>query len=168
MTDPSWLQTIKANEGVHEYPGERHNPRIVAFHRATSLSAGLAEKDETAWCGSLMAWAMLENYFEPPSKAFRARNWIHWGIELPAPWHGCVTVIRHKAGPHQATRSGFHVAALDEITGDSLWLWGGNQSNAVRRSNFSLDAWEVCAYRWPVLRVEPRETIRYAHFRTSA
>jgi len=65
---------------------------------------------------------------------------------------GAVAVVQRKSGSTNAaagTPSGFHVAFLVSESTGSLRLLGGNQSNQVRYSDFSLGSWEVKGYRWP-------------------
>jgi uncharacterized protein (TIGR02594 family) len=149
---PTWSPIIAAEMGTREFPGGRHNPKIIAYHRSTTLHDEAASKDETAWCGSFAAWTILEAGYEPPARAFRARSWIDWGLELPEPWPHCITVIKRNRGRHETTRSGWHVGFFGGLRSGVLLLDGGNQGNAVRRARFDLNSWEVYAFRYPIER----------------
>lgn len=49
-----WFEIAHNELGVKEVTGSGDNPRIVAYHRSTTLDAHSASNDETPWCSSLM------------------------------------------------------------------------------------------------------------------
>jgi len=73
-------------------------------------------------------------------------------VGLTLPRRGAVTVIHQKEkGNDFATGSatGYHVAFYVSSSVTHVRLLGGNQSNSVKYSNFSLSGYDVKAYRWP-------------------
>lgn len=148
--DAPWLIIARAELGVSERLGPgQHNPRIVEYHSTTSLGAS---DDETPWCSSFVNWVLVHAGCKGTGSA-RARDWLSWGSALQFPRPGAVTVLhrRHAGGRDGSTgsSSGFHVAFLISATPTQVRLLGGNQSNQVRYSNFSLAGYEVSGYRWP-------------------
>ncbi len=68
--------------GVEELPGAAHNPRILEYHRTTTLGHGAASKDETPWCSSFVNFCMVMSGFRGTNSA-SARSWLKWGSGLP-------------------------------------------------------------------------------------
>lgn len=144
-----WMRVAHAELLVHEnsLPGQ-HNDRILEYHRTTSLKA---TTDETAWCSSFVNWVMKKAGYTPTYSA-AAKSWLDWGIPLDGAREGAITIVQRKSasgGGAAGTPSGFHVGFLVSDSTGSLRLLGGNQSNQVRYSDFSLGSWEVKRYRWP-------------------
>jgi uncharacterized protein (TIGR02594 family) len=73
-----------------------------------------------------------------------ARSWLTWGKVLTAPAIGCVAIFSSSRGP----RAG-HVGFYTGETSASIKLLGGNQSNEVNISNYSMK--RCLGYRWPGL-----------------
>jgi uncharacterized protein (TIGR02594 family) len=145
-----WMQIAEAELGIHEdsLPGQ-HNQRIVEYHQTTTLKA---TTDETPWCSSFVNWVMLKAGRRGTNSA-AAKSWLKWGTALAVPRDGAVTVIKRKTtGPDAATgsTSGFHVAFYVGSSGGHVRLLGGNQSDQVKYSNFSLSSYTIEGYRWPV------------------
>jgi uncharacterized protein (TIGR02594 family) len=145
-----WMSIAEQELGVHEnsLPGQ-DNVRILEYHQTTTLHA---TTDEVPWCSSFVNWVMLKAGRKGTGSA-AARSWLNWGVEITLPKTGAVTVIQQKAkGNDFATGSatGYHVAFYVSSTVTHVRLLGGNQSNSVKYSNFSLGAYDVKGYRWPV------------------
>ena len=153
---PTWLDFVRAKTGVHEIPGNEHHPFILeCLESCVNLGAWAKGRDETPWCGALINLAMLRSGYLGPSRPALASAWIDWGMELPGPWAGCVTVIRKKGGkadPTTGSRRGFHVSLFEEQTDEGLWLRGGNQSDQVKLSFYPALKYDLLAHRWPVVR----------------
>ncbi len=137
---PKWYQIAlrEMETGVDEIPGAlAHNPRIVEYHAATSLSA---TDDETPWCSSFANWCMMKASQDRTNSA-AARSWLNWGVKLEAPRKGCVVVFSRPPSP-----SSGHVAFFEEIRGERIFVLGGNQSNQVSIASYP-DS-RLLAYRW--------------------
>lgn len=148
-TGPTWMAIARAELGVHEegLPGV-HNQRIIEYHSKTSLGAST---DETPWCSSFVNWVMDQAGYHGTNSAL-AKSWLDWGTTLSEPEEGAIVVIKKKSGGgDQATGSstGYHVAFFVSKTSSYIRLLGGNQSDQVKYSNFSLSSYDVKGYRWP-------------------
>ena len=53
MADAPWMMIAEAELGITEFPGAKHNNRILEYHATTGLSA---DDDETPWCSSFVNW----------------------------------------------------------------------------------------------------------------
>lgn len=110
-----------------------------------------------AWCGLFLLAMNTQVGQKYIAGAAGARNWAKYGVEIDykkngAP-RGAVVHINHGFNCNSA--SGNHVAFLDgdctalDMTkkGGTIPLYGGNQSDKVKRSTFSNR--EICEVRWP-------------------
>jgi uncharacterized protein (TIGR02594 family) len=152
---PSWLDWIRENNGVKEVPGDEDHPLIIeALETCDNLGDWAKDRDETPWCSAIINLAMIRNGYRGTNHAL-ASSWLDWGMELPQPWIGCVTIIRRKGGgADRATgsRRGFHVSLFEEAVESGLWLRGGNQKDGIRLAFYPLKRYEVLGYRWAVER----------------
>ena len=139
--DPPWLRVGREEIGVKEYAHMSDNPRIVEYHRTTTLGPQLASQDETPWCSSFVNWCFEECYFEGTDSA-AARSWLGWGVVLQAPRPGCVTVFSRPPSPTSG-----HVGFYMGESADSILVLGGNQSNAVNVSAYPKA--RLLGFRWP-------------------
>lgn len=139
-TEPAWLTIARGELGIREYPGAQHNPRIVAYHAATSLGAST---DETAWCSSFVNWCMKQGGYTGTNSA-AARSWLQWaqGTKLTTPRPGAITVFKRGNNPAQG-----HVAFFIGNRGNYVDVLGGNQSNQVKVSAYP--AADLLGWRWP-------------------
>jgi uncharacterized protein (TIGR02594 family) len=144
-----WMPLAEAELGVHENAAVgRHNSRIIEFHRSTTLRA---TEDEVPWCSSFVNWVMTQAGRTGTNSA-AAKSWLNWGATLTTPQVGAITIIKKKAaGADQATgsSSGFHVGFFVSGSATQVRLLGGNQSDSVKYSSFSLSKYDVKGYRWP-------------------
>lgn len=138
--DPPWLTIAFRELGVKEFPGVADNPRIVDYHRSTSLPAPLSSNDETHWCSSFVNWSMERAGFEGTNSAW-ARSWETWGLPLDIPRRGCIAVYTRPGGGH--------VAFYIETVGGKVKHLGGNQGDAVTIASPEREH-KLLGYRWPV------------------
>lgn len=108
--------------GTKEVFGGKHNPRILEYHKTTG---GFGD-DETAWCASFVNWVLAQHNIKGTGSA-SARSFLKWGKKTTTPEQGDVVVF-WRVSP---TSWQGHVAFLDRIDGDKIWVLGGNQNNAV-------------------------------------
>lgn len=145
----NWMAIAAAELGVHEDAlAGKHNQRIIEYHATTTLKA---TTDETPWCSSFVNWVMTQAGYTGTNNAL-AKSWLNWGTALTTPREGAITVIKKKtAGSDSATgtATGFHVGFYAGGTTSTVRLLGGNQSDRVKYSNFSLQGYDVKGYRWP-------------------
>jgi uncharacterized protein (TIGR02594 family) len=135
--DVPWLVVAKNELGTKEIPGDRDNPRILEYHRATSLAAS---DDETPWCAAFVNWVFKQVNI-PGTNSAMARSFLQWGRAIMNPVPGCVVVFARGAYP-----SG-HVAFFLSRSGGFVTVLGGNQSNQVKISEYP--ASDVLGYRMP-------------------
>ena len=162
---PEWLQRAEAELGICEAPGPDHNPKILEYLRLCAgvpgelepgqLGPWAAGRDETPWCAAGLCW-VLEQCGYPSPRDARARAFMDYGQPCP-PRLGAITVIqRRRSGPDAFTgsRGGYHVGILIRQTGRIVRLYGANQGDAWRYSNFALSKWMIRATRWPTRRAD--------------
>ncbi|RZJ47407.1 MAG: TIGR02594 family protein [Brevundimonas sp.] len=146
MVEPPWLTLARAQIGVREVVGPKHSPVIMGWIQELGAKAlGVrVNDDETAWCGTFMAWLMKRAGLSTPAIAVRAASWGRagaWGRELLGPRLGCVLVFTRDGGGHVGLYLGedethFHVL-------------GGNQSNSVSITRIAKTRLAVGGMRWP-------------------
>jgi uncharacterized protein (TIGR02594 family) len=125
--------------GVSEVPGPRSNPRIVEYHKATSLDPKL-RNDNTPWCSSFVNWVVQQGGLMGTNSA-SALSWRQWGNDAHGPSLGAIAVLDYGSGHG-------HVAFVAGVTtAGRVILLGGNQSDQVRYSVFG--ASRIVGYRVP-------------------
>lgn len=141
LDDPSWIKVAKLELGTKELPGDENNPRILEYHKATSLKA---TTDEVPWCASFITWC-LEHAGYKSTKSAASLSYLTYGTPLLKPQYGCVVVFYRGLNKGHI---GFFVGDEKEIeSGDFLTVLGGNQGNEVKISKFPRSI--VLSYRWP-------------------
>lgn len=135
----NWM-TIAFNEmGQTEVPGEGDNPRILEYHKATSLAA---TEDEISWCSSFVNWVMKQSGHGGTDSA-AARSWLKYG-ESVKPRYGAITVLwRGSPDGWQG-----HVGFLHDFNDKNVVLLGGNQRDSVSIQAFPRS--RVLDFRWPL------------------
>lgn len=118
--------------GLEEYPGARHNPKIVEFAAATGN--GWVQDDETPWCASFVG-AVLAQVGIQGTGRLNARSYLEWGetVSLDDAQPGDVVVFWRGA------RDGWqgHVGFYAGVQGDYILVLGGNQGNAVSIARYA-------------------------------
>lgn len=136
---PLWLKTAVGEIGVKEAVGGKHNPQILAYHKATSLRA---ESDETPWCAAFVNWCLAQCNVKGTNMA-NARSFLGWGKSLETPKAGCIVVFSSSRGPRSG-HVGFYVG---ENPNGTVRVLGGNQGDQVSVASYPAE--KVLAYRWP-------------------
>lgn len=137
---PVWFEAAKADIGVREWKGRKHNPKVVAYFRDAGFPG--IKNDETAWCAGFVN-AMLEREGISGSKSLAARSFEKWGVALDEPRIGCVVVF------WRGSRNGWqgHVGFYAGETETHIKCLGGNQSDGV--SVALMPKSRLLGYRWP-------------------
>jgi uncharacterized protein (TIGR02594 family) len=148
-TAPRWMELALGEQGQAEVAGSgKDNPRILEYHQATALRAS---SDETPWCSSFVNWVMRQSGHTGTQNAL-ASSWLSWGEKLAEPRYGAIAIIRSRSAAGNAatgSSTGYHVGFLVEQTDKALRILGGNQSDSVKVSSFSLEKYTLEGYRWP-------------------
>jgi len=111
--------------GIREVLGAKDNPRIVEYHKETSLKAKY-HKDSVAWCSAFVCWCH-ERVGVPSTRSAAARSWLEIGRKIKKPKEGDVVVF-WRSSPKSWKG---HVAFFVREDGDYIICLGGNQSNKV-------------------------------------
>ena len=135
---PKWLEAAQQEIGVEEVPGPGDNPRVIEYHKTTTLRA---TDDSVPWCSSFVNWCMKQAGIQGSGSA-AARSWLNWGRKLDTPRNGCVVVLRRGNNPNNG-----HVAFYVGDGTSNIRLLGGNQGDQVKVSAFPKTM--VLSYRWP-------------------
>jgi uncharacterized protein (TIGR02594 family) len=143
--DAAWMAIARGELGQKEVKGAEDNPRIRAYHAATTMGA---MPDEVAWCSSFVNWCLKQAGITG-SRSAAAASWVGWGADTE-PRRGAIVVIHNPAAANSAlSHTGNHVGFLVEDLGWGWKLLGGNQSDMVKESCFSKKKWTLKAVKWP-------------------
>jgi uncharacterized protein (TIGR02594 family) len=136
MTDAPWMDFAWPELGVRETPGPGNNPRVLTYHKSTTL---LASSDEVAWCSAFACWC-VENAGVKSTDSAAARSWLSWGVSC-GDRYGAVAVLSRGTNVAQG-----HVGFFLHRAAGRIWLLGGNQGDAVSVASF--DAIRLLDLRW--------------------
>ncbi len=143
------LNVAKGFLGTKEWPGAKHNPRIIKMFEASGN--GWVTDDETAWCAAFVGSVLGSIGLEGTGK-LNARSYQTWGEEvLPAdavPGDICV-FWRDRPDSWKG-----HVAFLVRFQRRRVWVRGGNQGNAVSDKSYPMERL-LSIRRAPVKRAIP-------------
>lgn len=132
-----WMDIARKELGQSEINGSKHNPRIIEYHKATSLKSN---SDEVAWCSSFVSWVLEKSGFKSTRSA-RAKSYLEYGKKLSEPREGCIVVFSRG-------KSSGHVAFFVKKNLLTVTVLGGNQSNAVCYQDYP--RYRILGYRWPI------------------
>lgn len=130
---PAWMVWAAKELGVSEITGDRHNPRILHYHKYTGLKA---QTDEIAWCASFVCAALEEGARLKSTKSAAAASYSTFGTDIKSegPRFGAIATVETNTGSRR------HVFfEIGSYSGFSIGI-GGNQSNKVCIKLFSLSA----------------------------
>jgi uncharacterized protein (TIGR02594 family) len=139
---PAWLRHMVRVIGTKEQPGAADNPMIIdaaafigmQFPELKAYSATY-KHDETPWCGLAAAWGVTKAGIMPPMEYLASVKWREWGYDVKSAERGAIACLDG------------HVAYVYLDLGSTIYLVGGNQSDAV--TVMPVNASSVLAYRWP-------------------
>ena len=136
---PPWLLVAQCESGVKTFPAGQSNPRITEYHDLTNLRG---YDDKASWCSSFVNWTFAQVGMAGTGSAL-ARSWLDWGQPLAQPVTGCVVVLM-RDDPESWKG---HVSFFLRVDDTHVFLFGGNQLDAVREHSYPLAS--VLGYRWP-------------------
>lgn len=119
--------------GVKEIPGKQHNSIIVGWSQRI---LSWVNDDEISWCSSFLN-AMAENVGLEHSGKANARSWLDVGTPIENPVIGDVVIYWRVSPTDWRGHVGIFVGY--SYDGKSILTLGGNQSNQVNISPYSVD-----------------------------
>lgn len=146
-----WMRYAVAEIGQKEISGPENNPRIVAYHAATSIGPS---DDETPWCASFVNWCLAQADVAGTGSP-AARSFMKWGKAITEPEWGCIVVFSRGSSSWQG-HVGFYIGE-DE---NSIRVLGGNQSNSVSESSYPKE--NLLGYRMPKRALDSKTIIAAA------
>jgi uncharacterized protein (TIGR02594 family) len=120
--------------GLKEIPGPVDEEQIVKDFATVGHS--WVKDDETAWCAAFVG-ARLEEAGIASTKKLNARSYLDWGtpIDIVDAQEGDIVVFWR--GSKNSWKG--HVGFFVRTEGNNIIVLGGNQSNMVRESPYSLN-----------------------------
>jgi len=137
---PAWMDVAYSYEGVKEYPGVKHNDKILKMFELVGHKE--IRDDETSWCAAFVG-ACLEQAGHVSTKSLLARSYLNWGKAADVPQFGDVVVFWR--GSKKSWQG--HVAFFIKEDSRYVWALGGNQRNTVNVTRFPKS--RVLGYRRP-------------------
>ena len=120
--------------GLQEFPGARHNERIVQMFAETG--PGWVDDDDTPWCAAFVGSVLAQTGMQGTGQ-LNARSYLEWGeaVDLTRAKRGDIVVF------WRVSRDGWqgHVGFYHGIDGNNILVLGGNQGNAVSVAPYSAD-----------------------------
>lgn len=145
---PPWFAWALREIGVHEVPGPRSEPRIMAYRRLARIEID-GDDSDVPWC-AIFANAALEQAGIPGTRSASSQSFRHSDrfVKLGGPALGAVTVFWRGSGPGSGLG---HVGFYRGESGDRLWILGGNEGDAVALAPFARSAprFGLVGYWWP-------------------
>lgn len=140
---PPWLNAARADLGVTEVKGKRHNERILELARLAGVA--WVKDDETAWCATSVGGWLVEGG-QTSSGSAAARSYLEWGVGIPSPVPGAVVVFPRGKNPAFG-----HVGIVEtvDIRKGTMVIVNGNVSDSVRRSTRRINEVLPGGIRWP-------------------
>lgn len=142
MSEPRWLAKARTYLGTDEIKGSRHNPKIVAWHKAVS---GVEHPDEVPWCAAFVGGTLKEADVSIAGVNLMARSFSKYGIAVPKTGKlpvGAIGVFSSSRGPASG-----HVGYIVGSDANYVSVLGGNQSDSVTIARFSRS--KLIDVRWP-------------------
>jgi uncharacterized protein (TIGR02594 family) len=136
-----------ANRDIKKYLSTvRTDPSLDKKHRSFTLDT-VRHTDTgwrmTAWCAAFVNWCLMQVDANHLGYA-TAASWMRFGRAIAHPIYGCVVVVAPSSDTGSTTG---HVAFYGGMTGNNVWLLGGNQGRKV--CWMRKDKSSVRGYRWP-------------------
>lgn len=138
-----WMRIARSQEGVTEISGAGNNSRVSDYHASTSLGRA---SDDIPWCSSFVNWAMEKAGYTGTNSAMAA-SWKSWGhgVNLSDARPGDIVVLDRGT----ADTSDDHVGFFVRSGNGTITLLGGNQSNQVKESTYSIAGAGISVRRPP-------------------
>lgn len=135
-----WIATAEREISQKEVVGAKANPRIMEYHKASKHWAKDDSGKLDAWCGSFVAWVMLQHGLPTPKESYRALEWAQYGSKLKAPVYGAICVKSRSGGGHVAFAVG------QSRDGKDYFVLGGNQNDEVNIKKYAATVWDAFVF----------------------
>lgn len=128
------LEAAGAYLGLAEWPGAKHNPRILEMF--ADVGHGSVQSDETAWCAAFVG-AVLASLGLPHTGKLNARSYAQYGqpVRTQDARPGDIVVLWRGSPSSWQGHVGFFV----RFDNGKVVLRGGNQGNAVTDDPYPMD-----------------------------
>lgn len=129
-----WMEFLETKE----IAGKQHNPLIVWFFKTFTWLGSKYWTDETAWCKASWNAACETAGFRVGDSALAADG-MKEGQEIPAEevQHGDFVILSHLDSKGRFNGR-HHITFWEKFTSESIYGLGGNQSNRINISAWSL------------------------------
>ena len=116
-----------------EWAGAEHNPQVLDMFSDSGHPE--IKDDETPWCAAFVG-AIIKRNGGTPTGSLLARSYEKWGtpVELSDAQRGDVVVLSRGNSTWQG-----HVGFFSHLSGDKIYLLGGNQRNQVNITGYKAD-----------------------------
>lgn len=125
------LQIAFTQYGIAEIPGDKANPEITKYFTQTGFEAEKLNED-TSWCCAFMNW-VLKTAGKTHPHALNARSYLKLGYRVESPQPGDIVVLWRESRDSWKGHVGLFVNKLS----DKIFIFGGNQGNAVNISPYN-------------------------------
>ncbi|WP_435254265.1 TIGR02594 family protein [Tenacibaculum sp. A30] len=137
-----WMEIAYKELGVEEIAGEKHNSRILEYHKSAGVKDYKNKKGQTVkitddknwpWCSSFACWVFTQTPEYSGKITAKATNWKNWGNadSKDKPMYGALAVIDWGKNDNKAGHVGFIVKVDDK----NFYLLGGNQTGGDKTTN---------------------------------
>ena len=134
-----WLDLACAELGIAATPGPASEAHVQRYY--TDAGHPEIQGDDVAWCAAFVG-ACLERAGIKSTRSLLARSYLIYGEPISEPQPGAIAIFSRGTDPTQG-----HVAFVVGSSNDTLFILGGNQSNAV--SVIAMPRSRLLGLRWP-------------------
>lgn len=158
-----WYDEAKKHDGENEYQSKLAALLVPFWKKLFGLNFKDLIGSPHAWCGLFVGAMLYIGHAEYTSRGASAIAYDSYGQRIE--WQtegipqGAIVRINHdgdckSASNNHVTFADGDCAAADLMKPNATFPgYGGNQGNAVKRSNYSVK--EICSVRWPPDYVKP-------------
>ncbi len=133
-----WLTFAIGEIGVEEFEGEKNNPRVLEYFKATEYRPHF----EDNWCSAFVCFCLEKTGHKSTRKA-NARSYEWFGTRLIKPKRGCIAVFWRGSKEGWQGHVGFYMGQNET----HVYVLGGNQNDSVKVSSYPKN--QLLSYRWP-------------------
>lgn len=129
------LLMAASQRGVKEIPGSGDNPQIVEYQKYSTVKNLFGWADSVPWCATFVCWCLEKSGMTSTNSA-TARSYEHWGVSTKDnPLPGDIIIFWRES----LSSGKGHVGFFLKKVGNSVYVLGGNQSDSVNVSMYTLD-----------------------------